>query len=193
MDAFLLIGLIILIFAGIPIGIGLLLYFTPKRLGCPKTAKYLTILYGIVVLAIGLFIEFKDQLFTMHQARELVEEQGFKLIYEFELIHNESTFDIGDYYHTFTLKISYRDKQEAISKIVTSENYKPVNCCIESLLYQQAKGRNFIKKIIQNYETENSYVREYFEPSGQEGYAPTFRRISISKTYNELIFEDIDE
>ena len=43
------------------------------------------------------------------------------------------------------------------------------------------------------HETENSYVREYFEPSGQEGYAPTFRRISISKTKNELTFEDIDE
>lgn len=53
--------------------------------------------------------------------------------------------------------------------------------------------RYFGPKVTQNYETENAYVREYFEPSGREGYAPTFRRISISKTKNELIFEDIDE
>lgn len=38
-----------------------------------------------------------------------------------------------------------------------------------------------------------AFVREYFEPSGSEGWAPTFRRISISKTQNTLTFEDIDE
>ena len=48
-------------------------------------------------------------------------------------------------------------------------------------------------KVIQNYETKYAFVREYFEPSGQEGYAPTFRRVSISKSKNELTFEDIVE
>jgi hypothetical protein len=47
--------------------------------------------------------------------------------------------------------------------------------------------------VTQNYETEKAFVREYFQPSGQKGYAPTFRRISISKSDNELTFEDIDE
>lgn len=47
--------------------------------------------------------------------------------------------------------------------------------------------------MIQNYETEITYVREYFEPNGKEGYAPTFRRISISKTENVLKYEDIEE
>jgi hypothetical protein len=42
-------------------------------------------------------------------------------------------------------------------------------------------------------EVIDAYVREYFQPSGQEGYAPTFRRISIYKNKNELTFEDIDE
>jgi len=100
---------------------------------------------------------------------------------------------IGDYYHTFTIKISDRDKQDAITKIKSSDNYKTDNSSIETILYQQAPDRYFGKKITQNYETENTYVREYFEPSGRKGYAPTFRRISISKTNNELTFEDIDE
>lgn len=193
MEAFLLIGLFILVFIGIPIGIGLLFYFIPKRLGHQRTAKYLTISYGLIVLAIGLFIAFEDQLFTKNNAKELVEEQDFKLKDEFELLNNESMSAIGDYYHTFTLKISDRDKLDAIAKIKSSDNYKTDNGSIETMLYQQAPDRYFGKKIIQNYETENTYVREYFEPSGRKGYAPTFRRISISKTNNELTFEDIDE
>jgi hypothetical protein len=193
MDAFLLIGLFILVFIGIPIGIGLLFYLIPKRLGYPKTAKYLTISYGLIVLAIGLYIAFEDQLFTKNNAKELVEEQEFKLQDEFELLNNESMFAIGDYYHTFTIKISDRDKQDAITKIKSSDNYKTDNGSIETMLYQQAPDRYFGKKITQNYETENTYVREYFGPSGRKGYAPTFRRISISKTNNELTFEDIDE
>lgn len=193
MDSILFIGLLILVFIGLPIGLGLLFYFVPKKLGYPKTAKYLTISYGLIVLTIGLFIAFEDQLFTKNNAKELVEEQDFKLVDKFELLENESMSAIGDYYHTFTLKISETDKQNAIFKIKNADNFKRDNGSIESLMYQQAPGRYFGKKVIQNYETEKTYVRAYFEPSGKEGYAPTFRRISINKTENELTYEDIDE
>jgi hypothetical protein len=193
MDAFLLIGFFILVFIGIPIGLGLLFYFVPKKLGYPKTAKYLTIAYGLFVLTIGLYIAFEDQLFAKHNAKELVEEQDIKLTDDFELVKNESMSAIGDYYHIFTLKISERDRQNAITKIKSADNFKTSNGSIETLMHQPAPDRYFGKKVIQNYETENSFVREYFEPSGQEGYAPTFRRISISKKTNELTFEDIDE
>lgn len=193
MDSILFIGLLILVFIGIPIGLGLLFYFVPKKLGYPKTAKYLTIAYGLFVLTIGLYIAFEDQLFTKNNAKELVEEQDIKLTDDFELLKNESMSAIGDYYHTFTLKISERDKQNAITKIKNADNFKTSNGSIETLMYQPAPDRYFGKKVVQNYETENSFVREYFEPSGREGYAPTFRRISINKTNKELTFEDIDE
>lgn len=192
MDSILLIGLLIFVFIGIPIGLGLLFYFVPKKLGYPKTAKYLTIVYGLLVLTIGLYIAFEDQLFTKNNAKEFVEEQDIKLTEDFELLKNESMSAIGDYYHTFTLKISERDKQNAITKIKSVDNFKTDNATIDQMLYLSDQ-RYFGPNVTQNYETENSYVREYFEPSGQEGYAPTFRRISISKTKNELIFEDIDE
>jgi hypothetical protein len=178
---------------GIPIVLGLLFYFVPKNLGYPKTAKYLTITYGLFVLTIGLYISFEDQLFTKNNARVLIEEQNIKLIDEFELIKNESMSSIGDYYHTFTLKISERDKQNAIIKIKSVDNFKTNKGSIESLIYQPTTNRYFGQKVVRNYETENSFVREYFEPSGREGYAPTFRRISISKNENEITFEDIDE
>jgi hypothetical protein len=158
-----------------------------------KSAKYLTIIYGLFVLTIGLYIAFEDQLFTKNNAKELVEEQDIKLTDDFELLKNESMSAIGDYYHTFTLKLSERDKQNAITKIKSADNFKTSNGSIETLMYQPAPDRYFGKKVIQNYETKNSFVREYFEPSGREGYVPTFRRISISKIDNELTFEDIDE
>ncbi len=192
MDSILLIGLLILAFVGIPIGIGLLFYFIPKRLGYPRIAKYLTIAYGLVLSVFTFFAVFEDQLFTENNAKELVEEQEFQLFEEFELVHNESMSAIGEYYHTFTLEISEQDKQDAILKIIDAENFRPSNSSIEQMIYQRA-GKYFGPKVIQNYETENAYIREYFEPSGREGYAPTFRRISIRKLKNELIFEDIDE
>lgn len=178
---------------GIPIGVGLLFYFVPKKLGFPKTAKVLTILFSLMMLIIVVFIVFQDQLFTKNNAKDLVEEQNFKLTDEFVLLKNESKFIIGNYYHTFTLKISDRDKQDAITKIESSANFKSDNESVEILLYQKVKDKYYGNKIIQNYETETSYVREYFEPSGRQGFAFTFRRISISKTKNELTFEDIAE
>jgi len=191
LDSILLIGLLILVFIGLPIGLGLLFYFVPKKLGYPKTAKYLTIAYGLIVLTIGLFIAFEDQLFTKNNAKGLVEEQDFKLQDEFDLIKNESFSAIGDYYHTFTLKISERDRQEAILKITSSKDYHTSKDITDNHPYTH--DRYLGPKITWNYENEYSYVREYFEPSGRQGYAPTFRRISISKTNNELTFEDIDE
>lgn len=192
MDEFILIGLFILVFVGLPIGLGCLFYFVPKKLGYPQTAKYLTIAYGLIVLTIGLFIVFEDQLFTKNNAKELVEEQDIILKDEFELKENKSISAIGDYYHTFTLKLSERDRQNAIEKIKNADNFKADNSSIDQMLYLSDK-RYFGPKVTQNYETEDAYVREYFQPSGQERYAPTFRRITISKTKNELTFEDIDE
>ncbi|SFI97998.1 hypothetical protein SAMN05421638_1672 [Kaistella treverensis] len=192
MDEILLIGLFILVFVGLPIGLGLLLYFIPKKFGHPKTGKYLTIIFGVFILSIVPWTAFEDQLFTTNNAKELVEEQQIFLKDKFDLQDNKSMLAIGDYYHTFTLKISARDKQNAIFKIKNSDNFKTNNSSVNQMLYLSDK-RYFGPKVTQNYETSNAFVREYFQPSGQEGYAPTFRRISINKDKNELTFEDIDE
>jgi hypothetical protein len=143
-------------------------------------------------LTLVLWTVFEDQLFTKGNAKELVEEQQIILGDEFELIENKSMSAVGDYYHTFTLKISDRDKQNAISKIISADNFKKDYTSADQMLYL-SEDRYFGPKVTQNYETEKAFVREYFQPSGQKGYAPTFRRISISKSENELIFEDIDE
>ena len=191
MDSILFVGFLILVFVGLPIGLGLLFYFVPKKLGYPKTSKYLTIIFGLLVLTIILWTVFEDRLFTKNNAKELVEEQQILLADKFELEKNESTSAIGDYYHTFTLKISEHDRQNAILKITTSKDFHISEDITDNHPYNY--DRYFGPKVIWNYENKYSYVREYFQPSGRQNYAPTFRRISISKTDNVLRFEDIDE
>ena len=192
LNAILFIEPLILEFIGIAIGLGFLLYVVVKQLGYPRAAKYLIIAYGLLILAIGFYIVFEDQLFTKNNAKELVEEQEILLEDKFELRENESSSAIGDYYHTFTLEISERDKQHAILNIKSSANFKKDYNSIDQMPYLSDQ-RYFGPKVTRNYETVNAFVREYFQPSGQEGYAPTFRRISISKTKNELIFEDMNK
>ena len=190
MDEFILIAYLIVVFVGIPVGIGLLLYFVPKKFGYQKAGKYLTIIYSLLVFAVVVFAVFEDEFFTGSNAKELVQKQGIILNDDFQLKDNESMWAIGDYYHTFTLEISEGDKINAINKIKKSENFKPLGEPISDL-YFDSEDRYNGKKRTQNYETEKSFVTEYLKPNG-DGYAPTYRRISVSKNNDELVFEDID-
>jgi hypothetical protein len=102
---------------------------------------------------------------------------------------NKSTSSPGDYYHTFTLKISAKDKHRMIESIKSSSNFEISNN--ELIDLPGSSDRYIGPEQIQNIETQYSFVREYFKPNGA-GYAPTFRRISILKKDNSLVFEDID-
>ena len=175
---------------GIPIGIGLLLYYIPKKIGYPKVGKYLTGLFALAVLVLVFMTIFEDQLFTKNDARKLIEEQELKLTEEFKLENNKSMWAIGYYYHTFTLTISEKDKLNAIKIIKSSDNFKEIGKPTKDLLLDIEDRYNGPKQT-QNYETENAFIREYIKPNGQ-GYAPTFRRIIVDKQKNEMTFEEIN-
>jgi hypothetical protein len=174
------------------ISIGCLFYFIPKKLGFPIISKILLITYIFLVILSVFYVVFEDQLFTKSDAKELVEEQQINLTDEFVLLKNESFSGIGEYYHTFSIKISVKDKRNAIFKIKSSKNFNSKKSDIDSLLSFSNK-RYFGPTLYRNYETESDYVREYFKPSRKEGYAPIFRKISIKKIKNELKFEDFDD
>ena len=176
----------------IPIGIGFLIYFLIKKYSIKKYANYFAIVYSVIFLFIAIQIIFEDQLFSKNDALELVNEQDLHLNDNFKIINNETLSAIGDYYHTFELEISENDKVNAINKIKESKNYKQIGAKVNDFLYSAEIDRYEGEKQIQNYETEHSFVREYFLPNG-EGYAPTFRRIIIDKEQNKLKFEEIDE
>ena len=132
---------------------------------------------------------FDEQLFTRNDARELIEEQNITLTDEYKLENYKSASVFDDYYHTFTLKISAKDRLETIQEIKNSNGYKKLGEPITDFLDYRNENRYIGQEKTQDYETENDYVREYFKPNGQ-GYLPTFKRISIDKIENKLTFEE---
>lgn len=179
-----------LIFIGLPVLIGALLYYIPKYLKYPKLGRYLLSSYGVFILVLGVTICFEDELFSKNEAKSLVEEHGVFLEGEFRLINNESIGAMGDYYHTFTLLISENDKMKAIEIIRKSVNFKRDESQIVDL-YFDTKETHVGPKQTQNYETDKFYIREYLQPNGY-GYRPTYRKIKLNKFNNELVFEEID-
>lgn len=143
------------------------------------------------LLFISLFLIFGcSEKFTKNNAREFLEEQNLTLEDDFTILENYSDSWIGDYYHTFTLSISEKDKNRIIEEIKNSKNFKSKNESVTELLYLP-KFDNSKVKIFQNYKTDENYVREFVHKP-DEKYAKIFRQITISKTENKLTFQDID-
>ncbi|AWA31153.1 hypothetical protein HYN48_14210 [Flavobacterium magnum] len=181
----------LVVFVIIPIGLGISIYKLLRRNNKQKSANYFAIIYTSVLILVAINLIFEDELFTKSDAENLVTEQHIFLKDDFKLTENKSMSAVGDYYHTFTLEISTGDKERAINKIKTSSGFKIQGEKITDYLYENVNRYKGPTKI-QNYETKDSFVREYFKPNGK-GYAPTFRRISIDKLKNQLVFEDMDE
>ena len=188
MGIFILAGLIIIALA---IGIVFFLYWVLKKLGYPKLGKALAKLLGLSFTILTLYIVFEDQLFSKNDATELLTEQDIHLLDKFEIIDNKSMSAPGDYYHSFNLKITDKDKKLIISQIKNSLNFKGLKDKKEDLLNSN-EDRYLGKKLEQNYEDEFRFVREYYRPNGK-GMAPTYRKIEIDKKESILTFEDIDE
>ncbi len=188
MEIFIIVGII---FLAVAVGLTFLSYWIPKKFGYPKVGRYLAITLGILFSILSIYTIFEDQFFFKRDARKLLNEQDIHLTDDFEIIENKSMSGIGDYYRTFSLTISEHDKQLIIEQIKKSENFKGLKDNKSDIMH--STDRYFGHKQIQNYEDENQFVREYFEPSGKKNYAPTYRKIEINKTDNKLIFEDIDE
>lgn len=187
MEIYIIVYLIIL---GIIIGVLWLSFWLPKKLGYPKFGKYFPIIVGVLISLFILSEIFEDEFFSKNNAKKFLTEQNIKLNDNFEIEENKSMSSIGDYYHTFTLKISKKDKTRIIDEIKKSKNYN-IDKETETYFDNRKDYYEGLKRI-KNYETEKQFVRELFEPNGK-GYAPTWRKIEIDKKENLLIFEDIDE
>lgn len=194
MDTILFYLIFFIIIAVVLFVIPYILYLIPKKFEHPKLGKILSSIFLLSIISVTIYEIFRDEFFTKSNAKEFLAEQKIILKDDFKIINNISHSAIGDYYHTFTLSISEKDRQRIIQQIKNAKNFKiKSDTTINHLLYLNNENRYFGKKIIQNYETNNHYVTEFFEPSNQKGYAPTFQRISVSKTENMLTFKDINE
>lgn len=173
-------------------GIIFLFYWIPKRLGNPKAGRVMAIVISLSLSIAVLSDVFKDELFSKTNAQELLLLQGVKLTENFEIIENKSMSGVGDYYHTFTLRVSEKDKKIIIGQIKSSSNFTFLNEVQSTGNTNDTKDYYAGPRRIKNYETETQFVIELFEPQGK-GFAPTYRKIAIDKTDNKLIFEDIDD
>jgi len=172
----------------IPVAVIYLAYWFSKKAGYPRAGKILSAILSLLLLIIISTSIFADELFTSSDARMLLAFQNVTLTEPFKILENESMSGIGDYYHTFTLKISTRDKHLLINQIKQAPNFNKDHP--DETHFDDQRNYKGPKRI-KNYETEAEYVRELFEPQG-EGYSPTWQIIKIKKNGNLLLFEDID-
>lgn len=182
--------IVFIIFLLIFSGITFLFYWIPKIFGYPRLGKVLGGLIGVFFIVITILTIFEDQLFSKRDAIKLLTRQEIVLNDDFELLINESMSGIGDYYHTFTLRISESDKERIVNEIIAAKNFSQ-NIPTCGYFSDQEDYYNGPKRI-KYYETETRYIKELFEPQGK-GYAPIYRVVGIDKIDNLLIFEDIDE
>lgn len=192
MEAIGLIIVILLFFVGIPFIIGRLIYIIPKRLGYTRTAKWAIWIYITLIGLVILATTFEDELFTKNDARKFAKELDISLTDDFRLIQNESMSGIGDYYHTFSLSVSKNEKERLIQSIKSDENFLQLGKKVVDFRFDSNIDKDKGNKAIQNYETEDAFVKELFKPNGQ-GYAPTFYRATIYKKGTVIVFEDIDD
>ena len=117
MDSFIIVIVVFFLFIILVIFlIGYLIYKFLRYINFPKLAILATVAYGLFIIYIPISIIYEDELFFKRDATELVEDLDFKLNDNFEIIENTSNWGIGDYYHTFTLEISAKDKSRLINE-----------------------------------------------------------------------------
>ncbi|MGM8363584.1 hypothetical protein ACSV4D_16845 [Flavobacterium sp. ARAG 55.4] len=182
--------LVVLIPSAFCIWLMYILYSIPAKSGQKKLGIFLSSIVGLFFIYITVNMIFEDELFSKKDSENLLAEQNIVLNNDFELLENKSMSAIGDYYHTFTLKITAEDKTRIINEIKNSENFN-LDPKSENYFDNREDYYNGPKRI-KNYETEKQFVRELFEPQGK-GYAPTWRKIKVDKNENILEFVDTNE
>ena len=128
-----------------------LAYWIPKRVGYPKTGKYISIVLALLIATIAIRIIFGDYLFSKSDARNLLTELDIHIAEDFDISENKSMIAPGDYYHTFTLRITLTDKERIINEIKRSPNFN-VGEPVESYFDNRADYYTGPKRI-RNYES----------------------------------------
>jgi hypothetical protein len=101
-----------LILISLVTGVIFLAYWIPKRLGYPIIGKYISIILILLLVTMTTLTVFEDELFSKSDAQKLLIEQDIQITDNFDIEKNISMSAPGDYYHTFTLKITLKDKKE---------------------------------------------------------------------------------
>jgi energy-coupling factor transporter transmembrane protein EcfT len=164
-----------------------LFFHIPNKLGYRKVGLFLSYFVGLIFLIFFTFIFFEDKFFTKTDAKEILKDEGVILQDEFTITKNESSSAIGDYTHSFDLKISESDKNRLISEIKSSKDFKKNGESIIDIFQNLGKFKG--KLISQNFETEENFIKRRYQSS--VGY--WVKTVYIDKKSNVLSFVYIDE
>lgn len=187
MDSFVIfLGLSILLFISIIVGLIFLAYWLPKRLGKRKLGLWLSGILTVGLLILIMATVFEDQFFFKSDAKEKLKEHNVELVDDFKIVSNESG-GFMDYFHQFKLTISLTDKQRLIDQIKSADNYQDEIQDMFDLRSGKIRHSDKDTSFTANYQEERNYIYEYYKPNKQ-GYTPTWDRISISKTENKLTY-----
>ena len=163
-----------------------LFYKIPAKSGQKKTGIILSSITGFIFTGIIALFVFEDDFLSNEDAAFWLEQHGFDLNEEFDVIDNDSGIGIGESFHNFSLKISDRDKATLIKRIKNDTTFfiqtKPLN------RIDLMTDRHFGETVRLYYESDCCYIYDFFEPSGQKGYSPTHEIITIYKEGNWLSF-----
>lgn len=104
--------LLLFVFVGIPLLFIFGMYFLGKKLQSKKTGIILSTFFGVLYLGTVFYFSNEDLFFSKSNAREILNSKKIYLKDDFKIVENKSSGWIGDYNHTFTIKISDNDKQK---------------------------------------------------------------------------------
>lgn len=144
MDEFILGFIFFIIFIGIPLGFLWFLYFIGTKLQNRKTGITLVSVFSGIYLMCILYVIFEDHLFFKSDAEKILRKAGVVLSDDFKIKDNRTANAIGDYYHTFTLEISKKDKE----KLLKSFKAKSDSLKIRNIEY------------LEYYENDYGYIKE---------------------------------
>jgi hypothetical protein len=155
-------------------------------LNYPKSGKFLGLL---AVFIIVVFFLFQDFFYTKKDVISVLQEQDVVLKNDFDLENNRTASFLDDYYHKFDLIISAQDKLRLINQIKTNPNFFKIseNYSHDFFLEKSSIKEGKIKR--RYYETPDFFINE-FTKAGKKGYAPTYRKLIISKKESEFYFEE---
>ena len=156
--------LLALFIISLPILLGYLIYRVIKLYINLKFAIIFVSLYGLFLISVVLSQIYEDELFFKSDAIELVEDLNFGLNDDFNIQENSSHEGMESMTHKFVLEISEKDQNRLTNEIKSSRNFMPYSVYSKTNLVYPDRYKG--KKVVWNYENDEFYVREYFQPNG---------------------------
>lgn len=161
-------------------------YYLASRYGHRKIGIALGSMLAVLMLHLIYPEPLSKLFFTRNDARELLARRDLKMQHEFQLVGNEYN-QWSSPAQSFVLTIHSMDKTALIEQIRSSSEFINNGDPIKDI---RLTRRYFGNPVKISYETPTALICKFLTPANKDGYAPVWQMITVSKTSNELVFEE---